>query len=59
VLGTRFGLKAYQLVKEGKFGQMVALKGTEIIDVPLEAGVGVLKTVPLSQYEEIKVFFGL
>lgn len=58
VLGTRFGLKAIDLVNEKKFGQMVALRGTKIVDVPLEEGVGKLKTVDKERYNEIKIFFG-
>ena len=58
VLGTRFGVKAVELVKEKKFGQMAALSGNKIIAVPLEAATGTLKTVSLEYYEIAKVFFG-
>jgi len=58
VLATRFGIKAYQMVKEKKFGQMCALKGSEIIEVPLEKATEKLKTVDLELYEIAKVFFG-
>lgn len=58
VLGTRFGIKAYELVKAKKFGQMVSLKGTQIIDVPLGKATKELKTVDLSLYEIAKTFFG-
>ena len=37
---------------------MVALQGTVIVRVPLQAATGVLKTVPLARYEEAKSFFG-
>jgi 6-phosphofructokinase 1 len=46
ILGSRVGVKAAQLVAEGKFGQMVALQGTEVVGVPLEKATGTLKTVP-------------
>ena len=46
VLGTRVGVKAAQLVAEGKFGQMVALRGDEVVPVSLEEATGTLKTVP-------------
>ncbi len=59
VLGTRLGVKAVQLVHEKKFGQMASLQGTEIVDVLLEEGVGKLKTVPLSRYDEARIFFGI
>ncbi|MDD4900441.1 MAG: ATP-dependent 6-phosphofructokinase, partial [Candidatus Omnitrophica bacterium] len=58
VLGTRFGVKAIELVKMKKFGHMVALSGNKIIDVPLEDAVKTLKTVDMELYEIAKVFFG-
>ncbi len=58
VLGTRFGVKAVELIKEKKFGRMASLQGNKIIDVPLEDAVGVLKTVPKDFYDMAKVFFG-
>ena len=36
VLATRYGLKAADLVEEGKFGRMAALQGDRIVDVPLK-----------------------
>jgi len=36
VLGTRFGLKAAELVEQGKFGRMVALQGTRVTDVDIQ-----------------------
>ncbi len=58
VLGTRFGVKAVELVKNKKFGRMVALAGLKIIDVPLEEAVKDLKTVDMELYNIAKVFFG-
>jgi ATP-dependent phosphofructokinase / diphosphate-dependent phosphofructokinase len=58
VLGTRFGVKAVELVKNKDFGKMVALKGDKIIAVPLEEAVKDLKTVDMELYEIAKVFFG-
>ena len=58
VLGTRFGVKAVELIKEKKFGQMVALSGNKIISVRLETATGKLKTVDPEYYELAKVFFG-
>lgn len=58
VLGTRFGVRAYELVKEGKFGRMVSLRGTDIVDVPLEEATKTLKTLDLKLYEIAKIFFG-
>ncbi|MEK7383835.1 MAG: ATP-dependent 6-phosphofructokinase [Elusimicrobiota bacterium] len=45
ILGTRVGVKAAELVHEGKFGNMVALKGDQIVPVSLEAATAKLKTV--------------
>jgi len=45
MLGVRAGVKAVELIKEGKFGQMVSLRGTEMVGVSLEEAVGKLKIV--------------
>ncbi|MFH0771560.1 MAG: ATP-dependent 6-phosphofructokinase [Candidatus Omnitrophota bacterium] len=58
VLGTRFGVKAVELVEEGKFGYMTSLQGTKIVSVPIENAVGKLKTVDEGLYNIAKVFFG-
>ncbi|MDD4939953.1 MAG: ATP-dependent 6-phosphofructokinase [Candidatus Omnitrophica bacterium] len=58
ILGTRFGVKAVELVKDKKFGRMVALTGNKIVDVPIEEAVKELKTVDMELYEIAKVFFG-
>jgi phosphofructokinase-like protein len=36
VLATRLGVRAVELIKEGKFGYMSALQGSQVVDVPLE-----------------------
>lgn len=46
ILGTRVGVKAAELVHEGKFGQMVALRGDAVVPVLLESATAKLKTVP-------------
>jgi 6-phosphofructokinase 1 len=58
VLATRYGLKAADLVEEGKFGRMAALHGDDIVDVSLEEATAELKTVPPDWYEVAKPFFG-
>ena len=58
VLATRFGLRAIQAVHDGEWGQMVALRGTDIVMVPLREAVASLKTVPPERYAEVKKFFG-
>jgi 6-phosphofructokinase 1 len=57
-LGTRFGLQAITAVHEGDFGKMMALRGTEIVRVPLIEGTGELKTVDVTAYAEAEVLFG-
>ena len=58
VLATRFGLKAADLVQEGGFGQMAALRGDDVIAVSLEEATAELKTVPDDWYEVGRAFFG-
>ncbi|MDD5567842.1 MAG: ATP-dependent 6-phosphofructokinase [Candidatus Omnitrophica bacterium] len=58
VLGTRFGVNAVELIKNKKFGRMVALQGNKIVDVPLSDAVKALKTVDMELYDIAKVFFG-
>ena len=58
VLGSRLGVKAVELIKNQKFGKMVALVGNKIVDVPIEDAVSALKTVDPEYYEMAKVFFG-
>jgi 6-phosphofructokinase 1 len=58
ILATRFGLKAADLVDEGKFGRMAALHGDDIVDVALEEATRELKTVPADWYEVARAFFG-
>jgi len=58
VLGTRFGVKAYDLIKDGKFGSMCALNGNKIVEVSLDEAIKELKTVDMDLYEISKLFFG-
>jgi len=58
VLATRYGLKAADLVAEGRFGRMAALHGDEIVDVSLAEATAELKTVPDDWYAVAKAFFG-
>jgi phosphofructokinase-like protein len=58
VLATRYGLKAADLVEEGKFGRMAALRGDSIVDVSLEEATAELKTVPTEWYDVARAFFG-
>ena len=47
LLATRLGTAAADLVQEGIFGVMVAVKGNHCEAVPLEKAAGKLRTVPL------------
>jgi phosphofructokinase-like protein len=47
ILGTRFGATAVDLIARGGLGRMVALRGEEIVDVPIAEAIAELKTVPL------------
>jgi phosphofructokinase-like protein len=58
VLATRYGLKAADLVEEGKFGRMAALRGDAIVDVALEDATAELKTVPADWFGVARAFFG-
>ncbi|HEX7740387.1 MAG TPA: 6-phosphofructokinase [Marmoricola sp.] len=57
-LATRFGLHAIAAVAEGDFGTMMALRGTDIVRVPLADGTGELKLVKPEEYAEAEVLFG-
>src|SRR3979490_2890977 len=43
ILATRFGIKAYEMVREAKWGQMAALRGNKITSVALADAIGQLK----------------
>jgi len=54
VLGTRVGIRAAQCVHEKDFGKMVAVRGTEVVPVPIDAAVGTLKVVPKELLESVR-----
>ena len=58
VLATRFGLRAAELAQAGKFGQMAALRGDEIVAVSLAEATASLKLVPPEWYAVAQMFFG-
>ncbi len=58
VLATRFGLHAIDAVTERDFGIMVALRGTDIVRVPLTEATAELKLVSPDRYAEAEMFFG-
>jgi ATP-dependent phosphofructokinase / diphosphate-dependent phosphofructokinase len=58
VLATRFGIQAIRAVADGAFGEMVALRGTDIVRVPIAEATKDLKLVPPERYSEAEIFFG-
>jgi len=58
VLATRLGLKAADLALAGEFGQMAALRGDDVVAVPLAEATAELKFVPREWYEVARAFFG-
>jgi ATP-dependent phosphofructokinase / diphosphate-dependent phosphofructokinase len=58
VLATRFGLCAADLLDERRFGLMAALRGDEIVPVPLAEAVAEPKIVPRELYDVARPFFG-
>lgn len=58
ILATRFGIKAYEMVREAQWGHMAALRGNRILNVPLAEAVGELKRLDEEIYRIAEVFFG-
>jgi 6-phosphofructokinase 1 len=58
VLGTRFGVAAVDAVSAGETGKMVALRGTEIVSVPLEEALAEPKLLDPRLFETAEIFFG-
>ncbi|MFN0117162.1 MAG: 6-phosphofructokinase [Elusimicrobiota bacterium] len=57
VLGLRVGAAAADLVANGNFGKMTALRGTEIVSVPLKDATGTLKVVTPDWMKFAEVFW--
>jgi phosphofructokinase-like protein len=58
VLATRFGVHACDMVARGEWGKMAALRGNQIISVPLADATRELKSVDKEFLEVARVFFG-
>jgi 6-phosphofructokinase 1 len=58
VLATRLGMAVLDLARNKQWGQMVALRGTDMVAVPFEEALGQLKTVTQERYDEAAILFG-
>ncbi len=58
ILATRFGIKAYEMIREGRWGHMAALRGNRIAAVPLDDAVCEVKRLDEEIYRVAEVFFG-
>lgn len=58
VLATRLGAAAADLATEGKHRVMVAMRGTRILDVPLEEGCAEVRGVDPELFAVARSFFG-
>jgi phosphofructokinase-like protein len=58
VLATRFGVAAMDAASDGRYGTMVALRGTDIIEMPLADALRQPKLLDPSLYETAELFFG-
>lgn len=47
-----------ELIQAGQWGQMASLRGTKIVNVPLEEAVGSLKYLDPEIYSIAEIFFG-
>jgi phosphofructokinase-like protein len=58
VLATRFGVAAMDAVAGGRFGTMVALHASQIVEVELEQALREPKLLDPALYETAELFFG-
>jgi len=58
VLATRFGVAAMYAVASGRFGRMVALQGTKIVEVELAQALAAPKLLDPELYATAELFFG-
>jgi 6-phosphofructokinase 1 len=56
VLAARLGVKAVDLIREGKFGMMASLQGNNIVSVPLKNAIARRKTVSPELYNLAQSF---
>ena len=58
VLATRFGVAAVDLAAAGRFGEMAALRGTDVIGVPLAEACAEVRGVDPALLDVAQTFFG-
>ncbi len=58
ILGTRSGLSAVDAIAAGRYGTMAALRGTDIVQVPLGEATGELKLVGSARMAELAAVSG-
>ena len=58
VLATRFGVASMDAAAAGHFGQMVALQGTQIVEVGMAQALAEPKLLDPALFETAEVFFG-
>jgi ATP-dependent phosphofructokinase / diphosphate-dependent phosphofructokinase len=58
VLATRFGVAAMEAAAAGRFGTMVALRGTEIVEVSLAGALAEPKLLDPGLFQTAELFFG-
>ena len=57
VLGSRLGVAAADYAAEGRSGTMAAVRGNEIVAVPMEEAMAAIRGVPESLYDAARTFF--
>jgi len=50
ILATQFGVKAFEMALEGKFGEMVAYKNNDISSVPITEAIAKMNVVQMDNY---------
>jgi 6-phosphofructokinase 1 len=58
VLATRFGVAAVDLAAAGRFGEMAALRGSEVVGVPLAEACAAVRGVDPTLLDVAQTFFG-
>jgi len=58
LIATRYGLRAVDLVRQKKWGRMVALQGFRIVDVPLPSLDQQKRDLDMELYRDAEIFFG-